>query len=417
MPCLEGLFTSFCRSILGTLRVISETPLFGREASHMHNAFLLYMPPGNAQAMVHYQDTIKHKVSIHRLSKFISPQLRAKLISVFGGNPIAVWGSEAGPRNRSAFERMGEGDDVLIVEGATVRLLGKIAAKVESASLSQELWKPLSGEGDITWRLIYFIANTRELDIPFTEFCRLLGYDPSYRLRGFTTIAADKLEQFYARYDDLYSVLVRLQQGETVSQRPSPAGEAMVAEVLDIAEIQPEHLEEVLRSDLVSDHVKMQYKLALLGLKAGERVWVPVADQTKLKRTYDFTSFDSEFTAGIDLPHSYVENIDVVWKQEFRIGAAYEIENSTAIYSGLLRFADLNILAPNTIYPMFIVAPASKKNRLREQLLRPTFRRLELNGKVRFLSYENIEEIDRFFSTSEAGLSVDLIVGKSEKVA
>jgi hypothetical protein len=338
---------------------------------------------------------------------------------VFGGNPIAVWGSEAGPRNRSAFERMGEGDDVLIVEGATIRLLGKIAAKVESPALSRELWKPLRGEGDTTWELIYFIANTRELDIPFTEFCRLLGYDTSYRLRGFTTIAADKMERFYAKYDDLYSVLVRLQQGEPVAQRTAdPAsGEAAVAQGQDLAEIQPEDLEEVLRSELVSDHVKMQYKLALLGLKAGERVWVPVADQAKLKRTYDFTSFDPEFTAGIDLPHSYVENIDVVWKQEFRIGAAYEIENSTSIYSGLLRFADLNILAPNTIYPMFIVAPASRKNRLREQLRRPAFKRLGLNCKVRFLSYEHIEEIDRFFSGSETGLSVDLIVGKSEKVA
>ena len=385
----------------------------------MHNAFLLYMPPGNAQAMVHYQDTIKNKVSLHRLSQFISPQLRAKLISVFGANAIAVWGSEAGPRNRSAFERMGEGDDVLIVEGSTVRLLGKIAAKVESASLSRELWKPLRGEGDNTWELIYFIANTRELDIPFTEFCRLLGYDPSYRLRGFATIASDKLKQFYAKYDDLYSVLVKLQKGEPVAQMPpgSQAAEVAAAQAQDVAEIQSEDLEEVLRSDLVSDHVKMQYKLALLGLKAGERVWVPTADQARLKRTYDFTSFDPEFTAGIDLPHSYVENIDVVWKQEFRIGAAYEIENSTAIYSGLLRFADLNILAPNTIYPMFIVAPASRKNQLREQLRRPAFRRLELNRKVRFLSYERIEEIDKFFSTADSGLSVDLIVGKSEKVA
>jgi hypothetical protein len=385
----------------------------------VHNAFLLYMPPGNAQAMVHYQDTIKAKVNIQRLSAFISPQLRAKLLSVFGGNPIAVWGSEAGPRNRSAFERMREGDDVLIVEGATVRLLGKIAAKVESTSLSRELWKPLRGGGDITWELIYFIANTRELDIPFTEFCRLLGYDPSYRLRGFATIAVDKLEQFYAKYDDLYSVLVRLQKGEPVAQRQpgSQAAEAAAAQSQDLTEVQSEDIEAVLRSELVSDHVKMQYKLALLGLKAGERVWVPVADQAKLKRTYDFTSFDPEFTAGIDLPHSYVENIDVVWKQEFRIGAAYEIENSTAIYSGLLRFADLNILAPNTIYPMFIVAPAGRKNQLREQLLRPAFRRLELNGKVRFLSYERIDEIDRFFSTADAGLSVDLIVGQSEKIA
>jgi hypothetical protein len=105
-----------------------------------------------------------------------------------------------------------------------------------------------------------------------------------------------------------------------------------------------------------------------------------------------------------------------VWKQEFRIGAAYEIENSTSIYSGLLRFADLNIIAPNTIYPMFVVAPQDRKNRLREQLRRPTFKQLELDKKVRFLSYEVIDEIDKFFERSDSGLSVDLIVGRSEAV-
>lgn len=137
----------------------------------------------------------------------------------------------------------------------------------------------------------------------------------------------------------------------------------------------------------------------------------------RLRKAYEFNAFDPEFAAGIDLPHSYIENIDVVWKQEFRIGAAYEIENSTSLYSGLLRFADLNILAPNTLYPMFVVAPASRKNRLREQLRRPAFRRLELDKKVRFLSYEMIQEIDDFFSGANSGLSVYLVLGKSEQAA
>ena len=140
------------------------------------------------------------------------------------------------------------------------------------------------------------------------------------------------------------------------------------------------------------------------------------SDQAKLAKFYEFESFDSEFTAGIDLPHSYVENIDVVWKQEFRIDAAYEIENSTAIYSGLLRFADLMILAPNTIYPMFIVAPTDRKNRVREQLRRPTCRQLQLDKKVRFLSYEVVDEIDRFFGESPTGLNVELITGKAELI-
>jgi hypothetical protein len=83
----------------------------------------------------------------------------------------------------------------------------------------------------------------------------------------------------------------------------------------------------------------------------------------------------------------------------------------------LLRFADLNILAANTLFPMFVVAPPSRKNGLREQLRRPAFKRLELDKKVRFLSYETIQEIDEFFSGSATGLSVDLVLGKSEQAA
>ena len=103
-----------------------------------------------------------------------------------------------------------------------------------------------------------------------------------------------------------------------------------------------------------------------------------------------------------------------VKKRESSVRAS-QIENSTSIYSGLLRFADLNIIAPNTLYPMFIVAPQERKNRLRDQLRRPTFKRLELDKKVRFLSYEAIDDIDDFFASSNAGLNVDIILAKSEQ--
>jgi len=72
---------------------------------------------------------------------------------------------------------------------------------------------------------------------------------------------------------------------------------------------------------------------------------------------------------------------------------------------------------PNTLYPMFVVAPAARKNRLREQLRRPTFKRLGLDSKVAFLSYENIDEIDTFFASAESGLTIDTIVARAEQVA
>jgi hypothetical protein len=382
----------------------------------VRNVFLIYMPPRNPEAMAHYEDTIKRKVSLDRIGKFIARDLREKLQAVFDGHPIAVWGSEAGPGNRAKFEKMTEGDDLLIVEGQSIKLIGKIAAKTVNADLSRELWKPLGRKADTNWELVYFVANPKELDVPFTKFCELFEYSP-FTLRGLFTVAADKLEAFYERYDDLYSILLRLKQGEPVVAKTYPPAHAPSATLQAkeaLVEVEPDDVELVLRSELVSDHVKMQWKLARLGLKAGERVWVPVGDQAKLTRLYEFEAFDTQFAAGIDLPHSYVENIDVVWKQEFRIDAAYEIENSTAIYSGLLRFADLMILAPNTVYPMFVVAPNDRRNRVREQLRRPTFKQLKLDSKVRFLPYEAVEEIDKFFSGSNSGLSVDLIAGKAE---
>ena len=386
----------------------------------MPNVFLLYMPPGNREAMVHYEDTIVQKVTLERIAKFVSHDLRARLQEVFGPHRIAAWGSVAGPANRGRFDRMNEGDDLLIVEGDRIKLIGKIAGKTVSADLSRELWQPLQGKSDAPWELIYFIANPRELDVPFSKFCKLFGYEEAYRLRGFTSIAENKAAEFFARYGDLYSVLVRLKQGLILTEKSYPPAVPQMTRpgANDaLAEIHSDDIDLVLNSELVSDHTKMQWKLARLGLKAGEKVWVPVGDQARLRRLYQFETFDRQFAAGIDLPHSYVENIDVVWKQEFRIDAAYEIENSTAIYSGLLRFSDLLILAPNTIYPMFIVAPAEKKNRVREQLRRPTFKRMDLNRKVRFLSYEVIEDIDKFFSGSTSGLNVELIEGKAEVIA
>lgn len=381
----------------------------------MRNIFLVYMPPGNAEAMLHYRDTIQNRVPMERLARFLPRDHVERLRSVFGNRHVAVWGSRNSSANRSKFDRMGIGDELLIVEGDGIKLIGMVAYKTVSSDLSRELWRNLRSETPEGWDLIYFIANPREVDVPFGEFCRLFDYASNYQLRGFTSVSEEKLGLFYERYDDLYSILVRIQSGEAVEQRePNEVAKPPAA---PLVEIEREDVESVLASDIVSDHVKMQWKLARLGLKAGEKIWVPASDQGKLRRTYEFSEFESEFTTGIDLPPSYIENIDVVWKEEFRIDAAFEIENTTGIYSGLLRFADLTVLAPNTTYPMFIVAPSEKRNRVRAQLLRPAFRRLELRDKVKFLPYEAVDDIDRFFETSTGGLSVALIEGRAEKLA
>lgn len=380
----------------------------------MRHVFLLYIPPSNMEAVVHYEDTIKKRVPLDTVRQFLSRNEAVRLQDVFGEKRIAVWGSRDSDRNRAIFEKMSPGDDLLIIEGKQIKLLGKVALKTVSPELSRTLWKQINKSTSNDWSLIYFIANPLEIDVPFAAFCRMFGYNPNLQLRGFSTVKNDRLAAFYKAYDDLYSVLLKLRAKQPIAKKELPAADSTPPLAAAPSDEEPDESRRNDRSPKESDHVKMQWKLARLGRKAGEKVWVPTADQNRLRDIYSFDEFEAEFATGIDLPKNFFENIDVVWKEEFRINAAFEVENSTAIYSGLLRFADLNVVAPNTAYPMFIVAPSERRNRVRDQLKRPVFQRLELREKVLFLPYETVDEIDQFFSTSTAGVSVDLVKARAE---
>src|SRR5438552_190284 len=95
----------------------------------MRNIFLLIMPLGNPEAMVHYQDTIRNKVAFERIAPHVSSSIARKLHQVFGTRAIAVWGSRDTDANRSKFDRMAEGDEILIVEGQTIKLLQFVTKK------------------------------------------------------------------------------------------------------------------------------------------------------------------------------------------------------------------------------------------------------------------------------------------------
>ena len=56
--------------------------------------------------------------------------------------------------------------------------------------------------------------------------------------------------------------------------------------------------------------------------------------------------------------------IDVLWLQGEAIVAAFEVEHTTTIYSGLLRMADLVSMQPNLKLDLFIVAPDERREKV-----------------------------------------------------
>jgi len=89
-----------------------------------------------------------------------------------------------------------------------------------------------------------------------------------------------------------------------------------------------------------------------------------------------------------------IELIDVLWLQGNAILAAFEIESTTSIYSGLLRMSDLLSMQPNIAVPLFLVAPEDRRSKVIQHVSRPTFDRMQppLVDVCRYISFENLKD-------------------------
>ena len=89
-----------------------------------------------------------------------------------------------------------------------------------------------------------------------------------------------------------------------------------------------------------------------------------------------------------------IELIDVLWLQGNAIIAAFEIESTTSIYSGLLRMADLLAMQPNINIPLYLVAPDERRDKVIEEVNRPTLVRLNppLAGVCSYISFSALRD-------------------------
>jgi hypothetical protein len=142
-----------------------------------------------------------------------------------------------------------------------------------------------------------------------------------------------------------------------------------------------------------------QALLAKVGEAMGFRVWLPKQDRAAVLQTWVPTA-DALLTT---LPLNYddrtlrtIEQIDVLWLKGRSIVRAFEVEHTTAIYSGILRMADLLALQPNMDIRLHIVAPEGRKQKVFDEIRRPVFSLLErrpLAECCSFLSYDSLEAL------------------------
>jgi hypothetical protein len=145
---------------------------------------------------------------------------------------------------------------------------------------------------------------------------------------------------------------------------------------------------------------KMQALLADVGLAMGFDIWIPKADRESVLKEMKEPKLLEK------LPHNLlfaevamlktVEQIDVLWLKKNASERAFEVEHTTAVYSGILRMADLLALQPNFHTRLHIVAPEERRKKVFQELLRPAFSIFPqgpLHTLCSYLPYENIIEL------------------------
>jgi type II restriction enzyme len=178
---------------------------------------------------------------------------------------------------------------------------------------------------------------------------------------------------------------------------------------IDLAAIREQS--EAARKTMVSNadadrtHTDIQSWLRDLGRALGFNVWIAANDRARACGEGRLGDDCLEALPGaIASPPGAeaVRLIDVLWLERAtgHVAAGFEVEHTTSIYSGIVRLLDLALGAPSeTARGLFLVAPDSREEEVRAQLMRPVFRRVA-EMEVRFLPYgeleKNREAIGRF---------------------
>ena len=156
---------------------------------------------------------------------------------------------------------------------------------------------------------------------------------------------------------------------------------------------------EVVKESTVRESIKIQALIAQIGERMGFNIWIPNNDRTRVMQEW---KPDGD-TLLEKLPLNYdeatirtIEQIDVLWLKKRAIVRAFEVEHTTAVYSGILRMADLLALQPNMDIRLHIVAPYERRDKVFQELQRPVFSLLDrgpLSEICTYISYDSLHEL------------------------
>lgn len=142
-------------------------------------------------------------------------------------------------------------------------------------------------------------------------------------------------------------------------------------------------------------HTQMQYHLLKIGTALGFDAFPASNDKSK---SYNGTNFS--FLCNSTFPHlncdsetaNTIKLIDVLWfqKKTSNVIAAFEVEKSTSIYSGILRLTDLHYSIADGDETFYLVIPDTREKDVLFQLQRPSIKNSTIN--IKYILFSDLQK-------------------------
>jgi type II restriction enzyme len=203
---------------------------------------------------------------------------------------------------------------------------------------------------------------------------------------------------------------------------PAPPREddaaARAAWEADLAKVRTEAAKKSKAIEGDRTHTEIQMWLRDLGRALGFDVWIAANDRARQAGagTLGDGCIEALPASIASAPGADASRlIDVLWleRDQQRVAAAFEVEHTTSIYSGIIRLLDLALGAPgHATRGLFLVAPDDREHEVRAQLARPAFQRVS-DLEVRYLPYGELERNRDAMARFGAGLKAIEAVARS----
>jgi len=272
------------------------------------------------------------------------------------------------------------------------------------------VWLPLEKaipiDDNVLWRNLSFTKKLEKGDRSYTHLLfaspRLWPKDDCKYLEDVLVKQSKEMLDYPFSDDDLKKMK---------TQKIKVRGKKEIT--VNVPEDEDEIVAEPVLSKDIRASIRAQAKLAEIGEKLGLKIWLPQSDRSKILEIWH----PQENSLLDDLPLVFdeitlktIRNIDVLWIKRRAIVRAFEVEDTTSIYSGILRMADLLALQPMLDIKIHIVAPVSRRDLVMKQITRPVFSVMEKGPLSEFCSYISYESVYKLAEENRLEYMTDTII-------